>query len=116
MPSTTGYSFGDVVLVPFPFTDQTTSKKRPAVVISSEAYNRHRPDVILTAITSRLVRAAGDPGECLIEAWHEAGLPKPSLIKPVVATVHADLILKRLGSLQPADVVSLRHALGTLFA
>jgi mRNA interferase MazF len=29
------FEFGDVVLVPFPFTDQTTSKKRPAVVVSS---------------------------------------------------------------------------------
>lgn len=31
-----GYSFGDVVLVPLPFTDQSGSKKRPAVVISTD--------------------------------------------------------------------------------
>jgi mRNA interferase MazF len=37
MPTTIGCSFGDVVLVPFPFTDQTAAKKRPAVVISSDA-------------------------------------------------------------------------------
>ena len=35
MPNTIAYSFGDVVLVPFPFTDQTASKKRPAVDESS---------------------------------------------------------------------------------
>jgi len=46
MPSTTTYSFGDVVLVPFPFTDQTTTKKRPAIVVSSNGYNSARPDVI----------------------------------------------------------------------
>jgi mRNA interferase MazF len=40
MPPTTGYSFGDVVLVPFPFTDQSGIKKRPAVIVSSAAY-RH---------------------------------------------------------------------------
>ena len=39
MPSMTGYSFGDVVLVSFPFTDQSAAKQRPAVVISSEAYH-----------------------------------------------------------------------------
>lgn len=43
MPPTTDYAFGDVVLVAFPFTDQTTSKKRPAVIVSSPAHNRQRP-------------------------------------------------------------------------
>lgn len=33
------YEFGDVVLVPFPFTDHSTTKKRPAVVVSSSQYN-----------------------------------------------------------------------------
>ncbi len=33
----TGYKFGDILLVPFPFTDQSTTKKRPAVVVSSSA-------------------------------------------------------------------------------
>lgn len=44
------YAFGDVILVPFPFTDQSTKKQRPAVVISSSSYNAQRPDVILLAI------------------------------------------------------------------
>ncbi|MBX9641193.1 MAG: type II toxin-antitoxin system PemK/MazF family toxin, partial [Mycobacteriaceae bacterium] len=47
MPPTTRYSFGDVVLVPFPFTDQSTSKKRPAVVVSSDAYHQARPDLVI---------------------------------------------------------------------
>jgi mRNA interferase MazF len=48
------YEFGDVVLVPFPFTNQKSFKKRPAVVVSSKAYNIAKPDIIIMAITSQL--------------------------------------------------------------
>ena len=58
----TAYSFGNIVLVPFPFTDQTTVKKRPAVVASSDAYNRKRPDIIIMAVTSQM-RSAGYFGD-----------------------------------------------------
>ena len=50
MTNMTTYSFGDIVLVPFPFTNQVITKKRPAVIISSGAYNRQRPDIILMAV------------------------------------------------------------------
>ena len=49
----TGYSFGDVLLVPFPFTDQSGSKKRPAVVVSSARFQQERPDLFLMPITSQ---------------------------------------------------------------
>ncbi len=45
-------SSGDVVLVPFPFTDQTASKKRPAVVVSSDALHRERVDLVVMAVTT----------------------------------------------------------------
>ena len=49
----TGYEFGEIVLVPFPFTDQSATKHRPAVVISSTAYHRAHPDLIIMAVTSQ---------------------------------------------------------------
>lgn len=56
MPLTTGYSFGDVVLVPFPFTNLGGSKKRPAVVISSADYQAQRRDLVIMAITIQIRR------------------------------------------------------------
>jgi mRNA interferase MazF len=47
MPSMTTYNFGDVILVPFPFTDQSQANQRPAVVVSSVRYNTERPGLIL---------------------------------------------------------------------
>ena len=76
MPNTTAYRFGDLVLVPFPFTDQTGIKKRPAIVVSSDAYQRQRPDMVLMAVTSQLLRPAGAVGEVLITERRKAGLPR----------------------------------------
>ena len=110
MPTTTGYEFGDVVLVPFPFTDQTTAKKRPAIIISSDAYHRERSDVILMAVTSQ-ARPASGIGEFAIERWKEAGLLKPSVLKPLLATVERGLVIRKLGRLQEQDRRGLREAL-----
>ncbi len=110
MPNTIGSKFGDVVLVPFPFTDQTAAKRRPAVIVSSDAYHSERPDVILVAITSRTGKPAG-VGDVMIDEWREAGLLKVSLIKPVFTTVEQTLILRKLGTLQGKDIAALRKTL-----
>jgi len=112
MPITTGCEFGDVVLVPFPFTDQTTTKKRP-VVVSSDAYHRDRPDVILMAITSQ-VRSAAGVGEITVQRWKEAGLLKPSVLKPLLATVEKGLLIRKLGKLEEQDRDALRSTLKTI--
>jgi mRNA interferase MazF len=80
------FEFGDVVLVPLPFTSQIASKKRPAVVVSPQTYNESKPDVVVMAITSQL-RATAVLGEVWVEEWEVAGLLKPSAIKPVFATL-----------------------------
>jgi mRNA interferase MazF len=104
------FEFGDLVLVPFPFTDQTSSKKRPAVVISSRDYQLHRSDLIVIAVTSQL-RPAPLFGELVITEWQKAGLVKPSVIKPVVATIHKKLVLSKRGKLLQADLEALRSLL-----
>jgi mRNA interferase MazF len=101
------FDFGDIVLVPFPFTNQAASKKRPAVVISNLAYNAVRPDVIVMAVTSQL-RADASLLEIPLGRWEAAGLLKPSTIKPVVATLEQRLVLRRLGALDPGDQTALK--------
>jgi len=106
----TNYKFGDIVIVPFPFTDQTTTKKRPAVVISSAAYHYERPDLILMAITSQ-IRGMATVGEVIIHSWQEAGLIKPSIIKPVLATIERGLVIEKRGELSEDDQRDLKKAL-----
>lgn len=113
MPPTTSYSFGDIVLVPFPFTDQTGTKKRPAMVVSSAAYNAARPDVVIMAVTSQ-ARPAGAVGEAPVEDWQGAGLAKPSVVKPVMTTIEQSLVIRRLGQLGPRDREALRKAIGEI--
>lgn len=51
------FEFGDILLVPFPFTNQVASKKRPALAASSRAYKIAKPDVILMAVTRNFAPA-----------------------------------------------------------
>jgi len=109
MLSMTPYKFGNIILVPFPFTNQATTKKRPAVVISTEEYNNRRPDLIIMAITSRLYQT-NDLDEKLVADWQGAGLLKPSVFKPIITTIENTLVLKQLGALQNED----RHTLSEI--
>lgn len=82
MPSTTSYKRGDVVLVPFPFTDLSSAKQRPALVVSPDAFNLVREDVLVVAITSQIpTTLAADEFLIPAHALATCGLPKASLVK-----------------------------------
>ncbi len=102
MPSTTPYNFGDVVLVAFPFTNLQATKKRPAVIISRQTYQQTRPDVILMVITGQ-IRQPLATGEAILQDWQAAGLAKPSLFKPLIATLEQNQIVKVMGQLSDSD-------------
>jgi mRNA interferase MazF len=108
----TGSEFGDVLLVLFPFTDQSTTKRRPAVVVSSAAYHRERPDLVILAITSQA--RPGGFGEAAIAQWKEAGLLRPSVLKPVLATIERGLVVRELGRLAEEDRAALRKVLAEI--
>lgn len=107
------HQFGDIVLVPFPFTDQSAAKQRPGVIVSSPAYNRVRRDLILMAITSQL-RGSGTFGEVMVQDWQAARLIKPSAIKPVLATLEQALVIKTLGRLSQRDQQQLKEMIGKI--
>ena len=103
----------DIVLIPFPFTDLSATKKRPAVVVSSETYNSGQ-DVMLLFLTSN-VSATPRPGDYLLAEWETANLPKPSMIRMKLMTLDKDLILKKLGEIQEGDILKIKEELKEFF-
>jgi len=110
MAAASPFSFGDVVLVPFPFTDQAGSKKRPAVVVSRGDYSAHRRDIVIMAITSQVRQPPGF-GEALVSEWQQAGLLKVSVLKPVFTTIEQILVIRKMGTLTTSDQTRLRELL-----
>lgn len=106
MPSTMSYKQDDILLVPFPFTNQTNSKQRPAVVLSSETYNRVHPDIILAPITSQIFNR---PDEVILDQWQGAGLLKPSVVKPILSSFDTNLVRRQLGTLSTPDLEIVRQ-------
>ena len=49
---------GDIVLIPIPFTDLSSQKRRPVIVISNDSYNQTAPDVVVVAMTSNPILTA----------------------------------------------------------
>ena len=62
------------------------------------------------AITSQ-VREPLSFGETFVKSWKEAGLLKPSVMKPLIATVEQGIVLRHLGHLEAEDKVALERLL-----
>ena len=98
----TVYSRGDVVLVGFVFSDESGKKLRPAVVISSAAYNRARQEVLVAAITSNVKRRLF--GDYPMVNWRESGLLFPSVATGILRTIRRTMIERRLGAMARGDL------------
>jgi mRNA interferase MazF len=86
-------SRNDVVLLPIPFTDLTSRKVRPAVVIGKKEM-----DLFLVPISSVLANT-----DFPLQEWHSAGLNVPSGVKAQLATVEERLVVKIVGQLGDDD-------------
>lgn len=97
---------GDVVVIPFPFTDFSAEKKRPALVIAERDFD----DYILCQITSRPWH---EPAVEIADAdFEQGGLEKPSYARPDrVFTVHESVIDRRAGTISPEKLEEVRAVL-----
>jgi mRNA interferase MazF len=107
----TEYNRGDVVLVSFVFSDETGERRRPAVIVSSEAYHRSRQEAIIAAITSRTDRILA--GDHLITDWQGAGLLFPSVATGIIRTIKQSMISRRLGIMTKVDMEAIDDNLRT---
>lgn len=92
---------GDVVVVPFPYADRLAEKRRPAVIVSTEALHA-RQIVWLAMVTS--AENAGWPCDILIGSTLAAGLRTESVIRPwKLATVDLGRIIRVAGRISSEE-------------
>lgn len=85
--------FGDIVLLKFPYTDETSFKRRPALVLS----DTDDGDIIVCRITSQIYKTTFD---VQINNWEESGLKLPSVIRVhKLATLDKSLVDKLMGNI-----------------
>ncbi len=105
------YSPGDVVVVPFPYSDRLAEKRRPALVISNARLAK-QGFVWLAMITS--ARQSALPHDAPIADLALAGLPAPCVVRPTkIATVEPSRIVRKAGRLGGEETA---HALATVRA
>ena len=111
------YKKWDIVLVPFPFTDLSTTKKRPSLIISPDEFNKN-DDLIIAFITSKIPDQLRF-GDFRIKEWENSGLPKPFLIRmkfsTISKTISKTILVKQIGRLLDIECKSFQYELIEFF-
>lgn len=95
---------GDIVLVDWPFSDQTGSKVRPALVVQDDRLNRRLDDTIIALMTSNQRRIIGSSTQVLIEIntadGRQSGLRTDSVVQcENLLTIDQKFMIRNLGAL-----------------
>lgn len=97
------YAQGAVLVLPFPYSDRLTEKRRPALVVSSQDLERKHGILWVAMITSD--RGDRRPGDIPIQRLERTGLSAPSLIRPAkIATTEPSRVLRQAGKVTPAQL------------
>lgn len=94
------FDFGDVVVVPFPFTDIAVQKSRPSLVLSRGTFNRDGSTVLAMITTAK---ASAWSTDLRIEDIVAAGLVQGCNVRWKIFTLPNELITRGIGSLGAAD-------------
>ncbi|MCF2971509.1 type II toxin-antitoxin system PemK/MazF family toxin [Synechococcus sp. Nb3U1] len=104
----------DLVVVPFPFTDRTATKRRPALVLSDlAAFNTLLDRSVLAMITTST--HSSWPLDVQIQDLASTGLQAPSIIRMKLFTLDHALVLRKIDKLTSQDAASVEAALQQLF-
>ncbi len=93
------FSRGEVVLLPIPFTDLTSRKVRPAVVIG---HSSHAGNLFVVLISSVLPNV-----DLVLQDWRKAGLNVVCGVKSQIATIEDRLVVRSIGALTAPDETAL---------
>jgi mRNA interferase MazF len=85
----------DVVLLPIPFTDLSSTKVRPAIVVGHGTWPG---DLFVVPVTSQTAKV-----DLILAEWTEAGLNVPSGLKGQICTVEDRLVCKIVGRIRRRD-------------
>jgi len=99
------FSISEVILLPIPFTDLTSRKVRPAIVVGHSTF---AGDLFVVPISSQLQNV-----DIALSDWRAAGLNVPCGIKPQLATIESRLVIKAIGLLSARDRDSCKNRLRT---
>jgi len=104
------FTRGEVLLVSMVFTDGSTAKKRPVLVV----FDGGDDDVLVAPVTSHAARSARDVA---LSQWQQAGLRLPSIVRlEKLATVEKSTVIRRLGRIELDDWASIKPVLDRFFA
>jgi mRNA interferase MazF len=92
------YSKNEIVLIAFPFSDLSSFKVRPAVIVNAPHISQDVFIVPLTSKTKNLLK-----GEFVLQEWKTAGLNVETAVKRGIFTIKENLIKKKVGLLLKAD-------------
>jgi mRNA interferase MazF len=107
---------GDIVLVPVPFTDLSSQKRRPVIVISNDAYNRQSADVVIVAMTSNPAQSSFS-FQVTAQDLVEGALNRPGTVRmDKIYTLAQSIVVKKFGRVSPQVVRRMRQVLETITA